>query len=171
MPDYLLVRVRVNTGVLNMCILAEWGEITRPMFTHQPYMIPVIYAYLMLVNFGLLNLIFGVIVEKTMDAGRQFQVAKEEKGKRDQMCKVIVLADEVFASLGRTERVTKAKLEDLAHEHPRLMQYLRGLDLPRGFKIGHLHVMFDEEYEGTLSEDEFINGMFRLFFNNDFGRY
>lgn len=33
-----------------------------------------------------------------------------------------------------------------------------------------LHAMFDDEFSETLSKDEFINGMFRLVFNNEFQR-
>eukprot|EP00747_Dinoflagellata_sp_TGD_P096844 gnl/TRDRNA2_/TRDRNA2_166956_c3_seq2.p1 gnl/TRDRNA2_/TRDRNA2_166956_c3~~gnl/TRDRNA2_/TRDRNA2_166956_c3_seq2.p1 ORF type:complete len:337 (+),score=72.94 gnl/TRDRNA2_/TRDRNA2_166956_c3_seq2:97-1011(+) len=47
---------------------------------------------------------------------------------------------------------------------------MAGLDLPPGFTPLDLHAMLDTGCDGTLSTSEFIEGMFRMVFSNDFHR-
>ena len=63
-------------SLFNLCISFEWGDFTRPLFVHRLYMAPVMYAYLKLVMFGVLKLSIGVIVGKTMEAGRAFETSR-----------------------------------------------------------------------------------------------
>merc|ERR1711957_1045103 len=54
--------------------------------------------------------------------------------------------------------------------HRNLDELLQSIGLPVGFDIGDLHLVFDEEQQGQVSKQEFLEGMFRLIFNNDFHR-
>merc|ERR1719498_2011783 len=47
---------------------------------------------------------------------------------------------------------------------------LKTVGLPKGFDIGDLHLIFDDTYGGTVDKTEFLKGMTRLIFNNEFQR-
>ncbi len=91
-----------------------------------------------------------------------------EKLRRERMRKLLMLSDQLFES--DDEHLTKDKLQALSAENPVLMEELRAMEFPRGFRLRDLHLMFDQEYSSTLTKDEFVNGMFRIIFNDEFQR-
>merc|ERR1719247_701392 len=66
--------------------------------------------------------------------------------------------------------LSMGELEQVFAENETLLHHLILLDLPRGFCISDLHLIFDEEYEGLVTKDEYLNGMMRLIFGNEFQR-
>ena len=57
------------------------------------------------------------------------------------------------------------QLELSTVSHPDGTNEFLELELPRGFKVEHLHVIFDIQAASVIRKDEFINGMFRLVHN------
>jgi voltage-gated sodium channel len=155
--------------LLNMCILDEWGGVTRPVFQRQPELILPFLVFLLICTFGVLNLVIGVIAERTLEAGAEEERRRQEDLKRDKMRKLVIVADEVFAE-DTDGSMTREEFELAIKKHPGLLEHISQLDLPRGFHVSDLHLMLDEEYEGSVSKKEFLNGMFRLVFSDDFQR-
>jgi hypothetical protein len=50
------------------------------------------------------------------------------------------------------------------------METLSQLDMPKGFDLGDLYLILDQNLDHKLTKEEFINGMFRLTYSNDFQR-
>merc|ERR1719469_1126537 len=71
---------------------------------------------------------------------------------------------------GGCESLSRDELEAWAHKRPELVEVLRDIELPRGFTLNDIYLMFDEELGGGLSKQEFVNGMFRLLFSDDYQR-
>jgi hypothetical protein len=154
--------------LFNMCVLAEWGEIMWPIYYNQPILFLYLLVFLWIVTFGILNLVIGVIAERTMAATQAVLAEKEEYEKVVRMSNIVTMADKIF-STDSDGKLTRQEMEDLVSDkNPELLDLLMSCDLPRGFDIGDLHLIFDEEMEGTVSKEEFITGMFRLIFNSEF---
>jgi len=161
---------RAMFSLFNMILLSEWNTHVRPAWeTHWPALI----AFILLVvvtTFGLLNVIIGVIVERTNLA--MSQVREDElrltKLKRQQTVKL--LADIAFSLDGDAdEKLSKEELE-LGAEHAQLVELLQAIDLPRGFSFANLHEMLDENGSGMVSKKEFVLGMYRLIYCDSFQR-
>jgi len=151
--------------MFNICILAEWGEVVRPIWARQPHIVFLVFLpYLMLCSFGILNLIIGVIAEQTLEAGQAVKDAAADQELRDKMKAIMRMTDEMF-SRGQGQ-MSKREFEIEALRHPDFVDLMRKCEFPRGFEVASLHLIFDESNEGHVDKEEFVNGMFRLVFNN-----
>jgi len=125
-------------------------------------------AIVILCAFGLLNVIIGVVVERTteaMNGERQHQL-DIERAKR--MRQAETLADIMFAlDEDGNNRISKEEMEKGA-ESPELVSMLEGLDLPVGFAFRDLFHMLDNDGSGTLSKHEFVTGVMRLLYSSSF---
>merc|ERR1719223_477391 len=69
--------------LFDICILAEWGEIVHPVMNTQPWLVLFFIVFCCVTNFGLLNVIIGVIAEQTSQASQRLAedeaAAKEER--------------------------------------------------------------------------------------------
>jgi hypothetical protein len=152
--------------LFNICILAEWGEIIRPVSLKQPLIVLFIFIpYLMLCTFGVLNLIIGVIAEQTLANGQELKDAEERERLRDKMKAIIHMTDEIYEN-DADGKLSKQEFMAAAHAHPDFVSTMRRCNFPRGFEVKDLHCIFDDTAEGSIDKDEFINGMFRLVFND-----
>jgi hypothetical protein len=161
--------LRAMETLLNVALLDEWSGIVRPMFSVQPYMSFIFWGYLFLVTFGVLNLVIGVITERTMQAEEAQHVEAEKTKRKLKMKNLTVLADQVYDSYTRLG-LSENDLEDAVRGHPELRDNLEALDLPKGFNVCNLHLMFDQGLTGLVEKEDFMNGMFRLIFADEFQR-
>lgn len=170
MPDFDFIVYFGDVGsamltMFNVCILAEWQEVIRPVWAKQPLVVFCVFLpYLMLCTFGVLNLIIGVIAEQTMAAGQGAKDAEMHRRLRDKMKAIMKMTDEMFDT--GMERMTKHDFEKAAIRHPDFVDLIRKCDFPRGFAVESLHLIFDESGAGAVNKEEFITGMFRMVFNS-----
>lgn len=151
--------------LFNICILAEWPEVIRPIWAKQPAVVVFVFLpYLMLCTFGVLNLIIGVIAEQTMANSEADKQAEATRKLRRKMKLIMRMTDEIFE--GQQEELTTEDFHNAVVRHPDIVDTLRACEFPRGFEVKHLHMIFDESMGGTVDKDEFVNGIFRLIFND-----
>lgn len=77
---------------------------------------------------------------------------------------IMRMTDKMFEADDAT--MTRKDFIECSLRHPDFVELMRSCNFPRGFEVAHLHLIFDESNEGTVDKDEFINGMFRLVFND-----
>lgn len=142
---------------------------TKAIFKRQPYLIVIFWGYMFVVTLGVMNMVIGIIVERTQEACRMVLVEQEEMAKNDKMDSVVHMCDEIFGAHDR-ESLSVCDLEAAVNQTPSLLRDLHALDLPKGFDLSDLHIMFDEDLCGTVSKEEFEKGMFLLIFANEFQR-
>lgn len=94
-------------------------------------------------------------------------IVKSEKKAR--MRNILLMAEAIFEK-DDDGGVEMQEMEDIINARPDLRDLLMTCGLPRGFDIGDLHLIFDEDHGGTVDKEEFVTGMFRLIFNNEFQR-
>lgn len=157
--------------MFNICIQAQWTEIIQPTYEHQGHVAIVLIMYVFITTLAILNLVIGVITERTMEAKAEFDKEEETRQKKALMRNISEMADAIYSSKDCDEDgLGMAEMVSIVHDRPELKALLKTCGLPRGFHIGNLHLIFDETYGGTVDKLEFLNGMSRLIFNNEFQR-
>eukprot|EP00929_Paragymnodinium_shiwhaense_P092001 TRINITY_DN5187_c0_g2_i4.p1 TRINITY_DN5187_c0_g2~~TRINITY_DN5187_c0_g2_i4.p1 ORF type:complete len:756 (+),score=99.79 TRINITY_DN5187_c0_g2_i4:125-2269(+) len=155
--------------LFNMCILAEWIEIVRPIAAASPGLLLFFVSYIAVTTFGVLNLMIGVIAERTMEASQVLKNKEEDRRKREKIDLLNEMTDKIFEHDDALSLDEMLDIVDSGHI-PHLVQTLMEVGLPRGVGIAELHLMFDLEYEGTLSKKEFGDGLYGMIFNDEFQR-
>eukprot|EP00929_Paragymnodinium_shiwhaense_P032716 TRINITY_DN180_c0_g2_i1.p1 TRINITY_DN180_c0_g2~~TRINITY_DN180_c0_g2_i1.p1 ORF type:complete len:661 (+),score=110.15 TRINITY_DN180_c0_g2_i1:280-2262(+) len=155
--------------LFNMCILAEWVEIVRPLAKSEPFLLLFFVAYIAVTTFGILNLIIGVIAERTMAAS---QVLKDQEENKEKQAKIQLLNEMAEGIFKDDDALSLEEMQDLvaSRDNSRLLNILMEVGLPRGIDVPELHLMFDLEYEGMLSRKEFSDGLYGMIFNDEFQR-
>merc|ERR1719262_2087504 len=59
--------------LFQLSLLTEFSEFARPIFEKQPLFFPFFILFIFCVSFGVLNVLFAVIVETTLDAASQLK--------------------------------------------------------------------------------------------------
>eukprot|EP00747_Dinoflagellata_sp_TGD_P037154 gnl/TRDRNA2_/TRDRNA2_138905_c0_seq1.p1 gnl/TRDRNA2_/TRDRNA2_138905_c0~~gnl/TRDRNA2_/TRDRNA2_138905_c0_seq1.p1 ORF type:complete len:519 (+),score=91.18 gnl/TRDRNA2_/TRDRNA2_138905_c0_seq1:114-1559(+) len=156
--------------LFSVAILTEWAEVVRPVWAFQPYFVLVFVIFVLFTTLGILNVIVGVIVERTSEAAKQ-ETDKEVRQKHElqmlhvkNLCDVMTELDDNCDGLITLHEITNEENADV------LKGILDTLDLPAGWSAKELHMMLDEDGAGVLSSAEFLEGMFRLVFSSDFHR-
>eukprot|EP00929_Paragymnodinium_shiwhaense_P032713 TRINITY_DN180_c0_g1_i1.p1 TRINITY_DN180_c0_g1~~TRINITY_DN180_c0_g1_i1.p1 ORF type:complete len:676 (+),score=135.22 TRINITY_DN180_c0_g1_i1:146-2173(+) len=157
--------------LFNMCILAEWQEIVRPIANTSPLLLVFFIGFISVTSFGVLNLVIGVIADRTLQASQESQKKKENQKKMEKIRLLNEMTETIFehnddGQLGLTEL---QELLEGGHMND-LLKTLMEVGLPRGVSIPELHLMFDLEYEGQLSKTEFSDGLYGMIFNDEFQR-
>lgn len=173
--DYWLTFHTVPEAIFTLftlAIVADWTEIVVPVATEYPWAVLLFIMFTIVATFGILNLIIGVITERTTMVQREY--AEREQLNRDNMRMDAIeeIADIIFATQ-EDGSITRDELgemmEDSTHGNP-IKALVSGVSLPEGFTILDCHPMFDRDATGSIERDEFIQGMKRLIFSNAFQR-
>eukprot|EP00929_Paragymnodinium_shiwhaense_P091998 TRINITY_DN5187_c0_g2_i1.p1 TRINITY_DN5187_c0_g2~~TRINITY_DN5187_c0_g2_i1.p1 ORF type:complete len:670 (+),score=162.10 TRINITY_DN5187_c0_g2_i1:63-2072(+) len=155
--------------LFNMCILDEWGVVLRPLQKTTPLLMLFFIGFILVTTFGVLNLIIGVIADRTMEASLQVKDMEAEKRKQEKVVKLNEMAEMIFAE---DDALSLDEMEEIVQNGkvPSLLETIMEVGLPRGISVPELHLMFDMEYEGTLSKEEFSDGVYGMIFNDEFQR-
>merc|ERR1712232_698809 len=155
--------------LFGIILLSEWSLI-RPIAEIHPVFLPTFYLALILVTFGVLNVMIGIVVEKTTEAIQRLKAEKQDQINEAQndLCKL--LADVLFdldvdgdCTLSREE--FEAGVKDT-----RMVRLIANLGLPLCFTSVELFNMLDVDGSGVISKHEFVNGVLRLLNCNTFQR-
>eukprot|EP00747_Dinoflagellata_sp_TGD_P188521 gnl/TRDRNA2_/TRDRNA2_47653_c0_seq1.p1 gnl/TRDRNA2_/TRDRNA2_47653_c0~~gnl/TRDRNA2_/TRDRNA2_47653_c0_seq1.p1 ORF type:complete len:681 (+),score=131.64 gnl/TRDRNA2_/TRDRNA2_47653_c0_seq1:125-2044(+) len=156
--------------LFSMCILAEWSEVVRPVWEFEPVMVGVFISFVLFTTLGILNVIVGVIVEQTTEAAAKEHASDVEAKRKQQMDHVKELV-RVMLEIDDDSDGTITIGEIAAEENSEvILPVMDSLGLPPGFKPADLHLMLDQDGAGVLTSKEFLEGMFRMVFGNDFHR-
>jgi len=161
---------RSMSTLFNLVVLAEWENVLRPVAEHQPAMVFFFICVVFLCSFGVLNVMVGIVVENTTNA---MQEARDEEYLRLQKSQIKLassLADLVFTlDQDSDQKISQEELEnpDNAEE---LHSIIGSLGLPHGYSLEELFVMLDVDGNGSLSKLEFVQGIMRLIYCDQFQR-
>lgn len=153
--------------LFNIGVLAEWSEITRPIYQKQPYVLLILFLYLALVFFGIMNSIIGVIVEGMMDSVKQHNDKKEEEMKQDKHALLDALVEVVKdVDADNDGHISEDEIV-MVFQKPSIKKLLSHIpDLQA--KTSHspdLLALFDTSGNGMVSYEEFLRGMYHLIDN------
>jgi len=131
-------------------------------------MLPFFLMFLVTTSFGLMNALIGIIVEQTTAATARMEELDNEEKRQQQLGRVQELIDVVSKIDESNDGQISIEEMEAAKDNEDLNRILRSIDLPPGFSVSDLHLMLDENGNGTMSQEEFVEGMYQLIFCNEF---
>lgn len=159
---------RAMLSLFSISILDNWSSIVTPVSEVQPYMLPFFLLFLVMTSFGLMNALIGIIVEQTTAATAKIEAEDEERRRGQQLDQVQQLIKIVSDIDESNDGMISIEEMENAKDNQDLKRILTSIDLPPGFSVTDLHLMLDENGNGTMSQEDFIDGMFQLIFCNEF---
>lgn len=155
--------------IFNLAWLEEWSDIAWALFDRQPHVLAILCVYLFVSTLGIMNLIIGIISEHTMVSASKFEKYHDDMRMRETMVRMLDLAEKLYAGMpDDSNGMSCREFEDAYRQSDELRQIMASCKLPHGFTITDLHFMFDEKFEDHVSKADFISGLLRLLFNNEF---
>merc|ERR1719410_2577615 len=99
--------------VFTLGILADWTDIVAPVCEKYSWAPIFFIAYVLLANFAVLNLVIGVIAEKTASVQQGYAEQRQHEDKKDRMRKIEQIADIFFAE---RDECTKRDIYDIMQD-------------------------------------------------------
>jgi len=161
---------RAMVSLFNVVLLDEWATVTRPIFEMQRLMIVFFILLVLLCSFGILNVIIGVVVERTTQAMSVVRQSHIEKLKGQQMRQVKSLAKIMFRLDEDGNSFLSRDEFEKGSENMQLQEMLGDIELPAGFTFSEMFTMLDIDGDGWLSKSELVDGIMRLIYSSDFQR-
>jgi len=165
--------LRSSLSLFNIVLLNDWSLVVWPVFNAQPYATVFLIIFVILTSCGMLNVIIGVIVERTNEATRRLREEDLENMRKDQMVhaeKLSVIMDVLDTNKDTylTEQELMAAAENSDFGQTLREGMLNGMNLPLNFEFTDLYLMLDQDSNNQLSPKEFIEGMYRLIYGTEF---
>lgn len=156
--------------LFGILLLSEWSLI-RPVYELHYFFTPLFFGGLMMVTFGVLNVIIGIVVEKTtaaMTALRDeevYAVLEEQKSTAENLADLLYKLDE-----DSDNKLSREELETGILEEADFGDLIKQLGLPIDFTVADFLHMLDCDGSGSLSREEFVTGTLRLIYSSEFQR-
>jgi voltage-gated sodium channel len=168
--EYFGTLLRAMVSLFNLTLLDEWSVIVRPVFETQRAMCLLFLFMVYMCTFGVLNVIIGVVVERTLNAMSEQKEEEDRVKRKGQVEQVQKLADAMF-SLDEEGSGELSFDEFLAGEKSFDMKKMLGkINFPTDFTFVELFTMLDSDGSRTLNRQEFVEGTLRLIYNDQFQR-
>jgi hypothetical protein len=142
--------------------LDDWSNgIARHVMTNQPAMCIFFLLFVLLTSYGLMNIVTGIIVERTLTAAKQNQ-QRYQRSQEKERARVLNHLREIFemADKDGNGSLTIEEFRQAIH-HPDVERKLKLIELPVA-DAEELFTILDHDGSGELSVDEFIGGCVRL---------
>jgi len=156
---------RAMVSLFGVCIGAEWSSVIWPVIDNNAYGTMLVFlVFIFVAQFGFLNIIVGVIVDRTNAAS---EVHKEEivaLEKAKQMDIIREIGDKMDKyDVNRSGGLTFEEFTDLllADENRELRKIVKK-ELPLGFRARDLHAILENDADGNLTKQEFEDGIEQL---------
>lgn len=156
--------------LFDMVILVEWAEVARPLANEHPWMVVILAAFVMLNAFGIMNVIIGVLMERTDLAIQQMKQVDMARRRRGQIQQVQYLAGLVASDFADSDSPPQgdATFTPDCLDTEGMRDAFSDIGLPRNFTSRELHIMLDRDGSGHITVNEFILSMWRLIYSDDF---
>lgn len=148
-------------------MLSEW-VVMRPIFEFQDWLIAPMCVLIFVTSFGIVNIIIGVIVERTTLAMESINAQLEEQEKQVMMGKIRLMAGDIWALDHNNDGFISIEEMRGISESPAALAHFQDLKLPKGFTFDDLFDMLNLSGSEELNHTEFIDGMHRIVFTTDF---
>jgi hypothetical protein len=160
---------RAVGSLCGVILLAEWN-IVRPVAEIQPLFVPMFFGAIFCVTFGILNVMIGIVVEKTNQAMERHHSENEDRIRMIKKHSALELAELLFdLDKNGDQRLSIQELKE-GIVNPKFTVLLEQLDLPFAFSAAEFLSMLDSDGSGWLNKHEFIHGIQRLLYCNAFHR-
>lgn len=161
--------------MFTLCIVADWTDVVTPVIEQHWWASIFFVTFAFIATFGILNLIIGVITERTNFVQRDHAKWVTHKKKESMIRSIADIADIIFSERKDqdADTITKEEMIEIVNseEHgEKIQQLLETVELPIGYEVTDCHTMFDRDVSGTITEEEFSLGMGRLILSTDFQR-
>jgi len=136
-------------------------------------------GFVVCATFGILNLIIGVITERTAAVQREYRDMDDLRKDGIRMKNIEKIADIMFSTAESAgddpneATISKDKMLEFINSEAHgsnISNLIRDVKLPVGYDVTDCHAMFDRDATGTITQKEFVEGMGRLIFSNEFQR-
>jgi len=166
---------RCMLTLFSMLILSEWDSVVRPVMDVQPPLVLFFIGFTILVTFGMMNVVVGIIVDTVASVRKQNDDRRKDIEKKTQMERFECLMAETVKNLSAEDTIgepcfTEEEFVSCADQLPELTNLMNEIDFPHGFTLGDLYVMLDNSGDNMVVESEFVSGMSQLVFGNEFQR-
>jgi hypothetical protein len=142
--------------------LDDWSDgVARHVMSNQPWMCIFFLVFIIITSFGLMNVITGIIVERTLTAAKSNQV-RFQRTQEKERARVLNHLREIFevADKDGNGSLTIDEFRS-AIRQPDVERKLKLIELPVA-DAEELFSILDHDGSGELSVDEFIGGCVRL---------
>jgi len=176
---------RAMFTIFTLTVLADWTDIISPVMDEFWWSPLFFVAFIFISTLGILNLIIGVITQRTAQVQQEYEAAEKLNKETVAMKNIAKVADLIFEDPdlailpedddeeGEGGTISEEGMENgLVHptHGPIISELMKNVHLPHGFTIATLHKMFDRDSSGTITHREFVEGMGRIIFNSSFQR-
>lgn len=156
---------RAMMSLFGVAILAEYDSV-RAVFEVQGVQSMVFVLFIFVTSFGILNVLIGVIVERTTAAMQEQEEAAEMAFQSEQVSKIKDVANVVWELDANHDGMLSA--EEMSAKQQDATPHMAGLDFPAGLTLSDVHTMLDHDADGSLGKAEFIDGLQNLITGNEF---
>mmetsp|Transcript_74070 Transcript_74070/g.176389 ORF Transcript_74070/g.176389 Transcript_74070/m.176389 type:complete len:660 (-) Transcript_74070:83-2062(-) len=154
--------------LFSIAIFAEWTEVVRPVYLKQPGMVLFFVFFALVVCFGVMNVIIGMIVESVMSYSNQ--IAHKESVRRK---------DHILVKMGRISQLIEAQElsnymalkdeeVDACFSDTDMKELMKEIELPLGFSGKQMLAMLDDDGDGSLGNNKFMGSFERIIHSGPF---
>lgn len=140
----------------------NWSEgFVRPLVALRADMVLVLSLLIVWCSFGILNVIVGVIVERTLCVAQDNEDNVMKKIEECELALISQIALEfVKADTSSDDQLSNEEFKEALNE-PRLKNKLALLDIPH-HEVEEIFYILDTDHSGTISCEEFVHGLQRI---------
>lgn len=159
---------RTMLTLFNICLIDNWAAIIWPQMLYNPWMVLPLIIFMSVTCFGLMNALIGVIVERTTAAQQNMSSLQEENIRETKMLMVAQLLEAIDASdEDKSGTINLQEFREVQRK-PHAAEIFAALNLPPGFEAKDLFGLLDTDGNGVLDRYEFLLGICRLIWCDDF---
>lgn len=156
--------------LFNIAILAEWTEIVRPVAEKQPFMLVFFILFALVVCYGVMNVIIGMIVESVIEHSKEMATLSDELEMNAKLQKLEDISR--LSHLIDTNQDGRISLQEMEAnmQLPAMKALLNQIKVPMGMTGEELLTMLDEDGDELLLFDEVVRSFYRLVESDEFQR-
>jgi len=157
---------RTMITMFSMMITDNWGGYSRVVWEEQPPVILFFYIYTILLTWGLLNIVTGMIVDTVSKVRQDHEKLVQERkmsSLKDKLSRVVTL---VFADRDSDEISEEDFLSHASREE--LIEMLEVVDLPHTFTVKDFFILLDVLGQKQMTREHFVDGVLGLLTSSEF---
>jgi len=154
--------------LFSIAIFAEWTEVVRPVYLKQPGLVIFFVFFALIVCFGVMNVIIGMIVESVMSYSHRMAMQDTYKKKDLLLLKIAKIHHMIEAQHLNNYMTLKADEVDAIFGDSVMREIMQEIELPLGFSGKQMLAMLDDDGDGSLHNDKFMGNFGRLLHSGPF---
>jgi voltage-gated sodium channel len=157
-------------SLFNMALLTDWSNVIWPVYETHPAVTLVLILFIVVTSLGVLNVIIGLIVERTNAAAEKMSGEDRELERRMQLDAVVQLTKMMCELDANHDGWLSLDEMGSAIDNPKFTDMMKQINLPLGFGLRDLYLMLDTDMNSKVTTKEFVEGMYRFVHCNEFQR-